>query len=63
MHDMTPKQRQELADHLRRAIQDIDAGDAMIAISLVMGNPNMQKTIMQTVVRYLTSQMHLQIVD
>ncbi|XP_055703447.1 protein C19orf12 homolog [Phlebotomus papatasi] len=63
MHDMTRKQRQELVDHLRRAIQDIDAGDAMIAISLVMGNPNMQKAIMQTVVRYLTNQMHLQIVD
>ncbi|XP_059607937.1 protein C19orf12 homolog [Phlebotomus argentipes] len=63
MHDMTSRQRQELVDHLRAAIKDIDAGDAMIAVSLLMGNPNIQKTILQTVVRYLTNQMHLQIVD
>uniref|UniRef100_A0A1L8D9Z8 Putative conserved plasma membrane protein n=1 Tax=Nyssomyia neivai TaxID=330878 RepID=A0A1L8D9Z8_9DIPT len=63
MHDMTPRQRQELAEHLQRAVQDIDAGDAMIAISLIMGNPNIQKTILSTVARYITNQMHLQIVD
>uniref|UniRef100_A0A6B2E9Q5 Uncharacterized protein n=1 Tax=Phlebotomus kandelakii TaxID=1109342 RepID=A0A6B2E9Q5_9DIPT len=63
MHDMTPKQREELANHIHRAVKDVDAGDAMIVISLVMGNPNMQKTILQTVARYLTNQMHLQIVD
>ncbi|XP_055691640.1 protein C19orf12 homolog [Lutzomyia longipalpis] len=63
MHDMTLRQRQELADHLQRAIQDIDAGDVMIAISLVMGNPNMQKAILSTVARYITNQMHLQVID
>ncbi|GAB0096083.1 protein C19orf12 [Sergentomyia squamirostris] len=63
LNEMTDRQREQLADHLRRAIADIDAGDVMLAVGLIMGNPNMQKAILQTVVRFVTNQMSLTIVD
>lgn len=61
MEDLTPAQREQLATSLQRAIQNIDAQDAIMLTTLVMGNAAVKQVILKEVVNFMSNEMGLAI--
>jgi len=61
MEDMTPRQREQLASCLQRALEDVQVEDVIMLTGLVMGNATMQQLVIAELCKFLRDEMGLAI--
>lgn len=61
--DMTDRQREQLGDHMRRVLQDVQAQDAVILLSLVASSESLKALVLKEVVSFIGTEMRMQIID
>uniref|UniRef100_A0A182W5G4 Uncharacterized protein n=1 Tax=Anopheles minimus TaxID=112268 RepID=A0A182W5G4_9DIPT len=62
-HDLTVREQEQLKERIIHALSEFNPTDLMVIIPLLMGNAAAQKTVLATVVSFLTNEMRMQIID
>lgn len=63
LHDLTEREQEQLKQHIVDALSEFNPTDLIVIIPLLMGNAAAQKTVLATVVSFLTNEMRMQIID
>lgn len=61
MEDMSEVQREQLANSLRRAVEDVQVEDVVMLTGLVMGNAAVQRMFVTELCNFLRTEMGLAI--
>lgn len=61
--DMTDHQREQLCHHLRKVVEDVNAGDAVVLLTMVASSETLKATIMKEVLAFISNEMRMQIID
>lgn len=61
--DMTPHQREHLANRVEHALRGFEIQDLAILLPLLMENANIQQAIIRTVISFLEHEMRMQIMQ
>ncbi|XP_055541200.1 protein C19orf12 homolog [Wyeomyia smithii] len=63
LHEMSERDREQLKDRVVYAVRDFHPTDMGVLLSLLMGNKEVQKAVLNTVTTFITNEMDMQIVD
>lgn len=60
---MTDMQRLQLTDRIMDVARSLEVKDAVMLVAMLSNNPSIQKTILQTLVSFVTNEMKMQIYE
>lgn len=63
LYDMTPAQHAQLANSVQKVIADLRIEDVSVLLPLVLSNTGIKALVIQEVVGFLSSEMHMQIAN
>lgn len=63
INDLTDTQKEQLVQHVTKAVQDVQPTDLIMLLPLIMNNQSIQQAVLKTVVSFVSSELRLQIID
>lgn len=63
LNDLTDRQREQLVQHVTKAVADIHPTDIVMLLPLIAQNASIQQTVLNTIMSFVTNELRMQIVD
>ncbi|XP_017134049.1 protein C19orf12 homolog [Drosophila elegans] len=63
LNDLTDAQREQLVQHVSKAVADIHPTDFVMLLPLIVQNASIQQAVLNTVMSFVTNELRMQIVD
>ncbi|XP_068159118.1 protein Nazo-like [Drosophila tropicalis] len=63
LNDLTDAQREQLVQHVTKAVQDVHPTDLAMLLPLIMSNVPVQQAVLNTVMSFVTNELRMQILD
>ncbi|XP_017062931.1 protein C19orf12 homolog [Drosophila eugracilis] len=63
MNDLTDTQREQLVQHVSKAVAEIHPTDVVMLLPLIVQNASIQQAVLNTVMSFVTNELRMQIVD
>ncbi|XP_030378217.1 protein C19orf12 homolog [Scaptodrosophila lebanonensis] len=63
LNDLTDRQREQLVQHVSKAVAEIHPSDVVMLLPLLMNNASIQQAVLKTVVSFVSNELRMQIID
>ncbi|XP_017029245.1 protein Nazo [Drosophila kikkawai] len=63
LNDLTDRQREQLVEHVSKAVAEIHPTDIVMLLPLIVQNASIQQAVLNTVVSFVSNELRMQIVD
>lgn len=63
INDLTDTQKEQLVQHVTKAVQDVHPTDLVMLLPLIMNNASIQQAVLKTVISFVSSELRMQIID
>ncbi|XP_065366525.1 protein C19orf12 homolog [Calliphora vicina] len=63
INDLTDTQKEQLVQHVTKAVQDVHPTDLVMLLPLIMNNLSIQQAVLKTVVSFVSNELRLQVID
>ncbi|KAM7346503.1 protein Nazo isoform 1-T2 [Cochliomyia hominivorax] len=63
INDLTDSQKEQLVQHVTKAVQDAHPTDLVMLLPLIMNNVSIQQAVLKTVISFVSSELRMQIID
>ncbi|XP_017006667.2 protein Nazo [Drosophila takahashii] len=63
LNDLTDGQREQLVQHVSKAVAEIHPSDVVMLLPLIVQNASIQQAVLNTVMSFVTNELRMQIVD
>ncbi|XP_064540266.1 protein C19orf12 homolog [Drosophila montana] len=63
LNDLTDMQREQLVQHVTKAIAEVHPTDLVMLLPLITQNASVQQAVLSTIMSFVTNELRMQIVD
>ncbi|KAI8121650.1 hypothetical protein FF38_06494 [Lucilia cuprina] len=63
INDLSDTQKEQLVQHVTKAVQDVHPTDLVMLLPLIMNNVSIQQAVLKTVVSFVSNELRLQVID